>query len=534
MICLFFYFFGVSAGSAQASLEIKSLAQKRGQDNFLTIVNPVRSRALWQDQLPELLANQIATITDKNLKVTWLLAYDTLYDQEILTQIKSLPLDHEVGAFLEVSEKLATDAQVSYKVADGDYYRPDKVFLSGYSPADRKKLIKTYFDKFYKVFGQYPKSVGAWYIDANSQNYLSKLGVNTALTVADQFDTDAASVWGKYFSYPFYPSKNNSLEPAQNQSDKIPIANIQWAQRDPVLGYGPNIKDSRHSFQANDYLNNHFDFAYFEDLINTYLGNYNTDFVQMTLGLEAGQEAGSFHQEFSRQLDLIKNLKESGKLKVLTMTEFANWYQGQYPQLSPSHFLQKGENIWYMSSKFRVAIFKEGHNFYLKDLRYWSGTPFKDYLYADNNKFLDRKTVALIDNVDSKNQLDLGQSQSITIKENFDGLIVKLDDKEIVIDSDDVHVKDRILAQRQKMPDFRVKLKVLLLVDSLKRMLAKPLSLLRFSKIDSERVVGIAIAKTSLLGFRSFSFGIYTYEFQSFNKFLSGARLLERWHPWIN
>ncbi len=277
-------------------------------DKFITIINPLRPRDLWIDKSIENLKSQIEEIRKRNLSATWLLAYDDLNDQEIVNTLKNLDNSQEIGAFLEVSQNWATDAQVSYKVADGDYYRPDKVFLSGYGPDERKRLIKTYFKTFGQKFGYSPKSVGAWYIDSYSQNFLSSLGVTSALTVSDQFDTDAEKVWGKYFSYPYYPSKYNSLEPAGNQSVKIPVVNLQWAQRDPVAGYGKDITNSRQSFQANDYLNNGFGHSYFIDLLKTYLGNKKTDFVQITIGLEVGQEAASFSNEFSLQLDESSNI----------------------------------------------------------------------------------------------------------------------------------------------------------------------------------------------------------------------------------
>src|SRR3989304_8105906 len=406
---------------------------------FITIVNPVRPRYLWNNQSAKVISSQLKQITDRNLNATWLLSYESLFDQELLGLLNGQK-DQEIGAFLEVSEKWATDARVLYKVAIGDYYRPDKLFLSGYTPQDRQKLIKTYFDKFHTIFGKDPQSVGGWYIDANSQVYLSKLGVKSALTVADQYDTDAASVWGKYWGMPFYPSKLNTLEPPKHQSDKISLVNIQWAQRDPVLGYGKEIKDSRQSFQANDYINNRLNFSYFENLLSTYLENQKTDFLEITIGLEAGQEAVKFKDEFEKQLDKIQSLKEQNVIKDNTMTGFAQWYQSKYPGISPSHFLIKDESFWYMSPKVRVAIFKEGNNYFLKDLRYYSNIPFSDYLYADKNKYLDRKVPAVIDDLIFKNQINLGPAKKIEVREKFDRLTLILDNKEVQINTGGIAV----------------------------------------------------------------------------------------------
>ena len=505
-------------------------------EKFLTIVNPVRARELWDDKSMNSLLEQIEMVKKRDLKATWLLQYDNLFDTQIVNLFKSLDSSHEVGAFLEVSEKWATNSLVPYKVADGDYYRPDKVFLSGYNLSDRKKLIKTYFEKFKEIFGQDPQSVGAWYIDANSQVYLSKLGVKSALTVADQYDTDAASVWGKYWGMPFYPSKFNTLEPAINQSNKISLVNIQWAQRDPVLGYGKEIKDSRQSFQANDYINNRLNFSYFENLLSTYLENQKTDFLEITIGLEAGQEAVKFKDEFEKQLDKIQSLKEQNVIKDNTMTGFAQWYQSKYPGISPSHFLIKDESFWYMSPKVRVAIFKEGNNYFLKDLRYYSNIPFSDYLYADKNKYLDRKVPAVIDDLIFKNQINLGPAKKIEVREKFDRLTLILDNKEVQINTSGIAVGgENIVESSTQYNDLnKKKLMLLTLYNKIMSPIKSVLKIFKYSKINSMPVFGLSIPNSKLIGFKGYTLGVFSFEFQSFSKFLSPSSLIESWQPWIN
>ena len=504
-------------------------------ENFVVIVNPVRARDLWVDRSVENLKRQIKVIEENNLKATWLLQYDTLFDEELIQVLKSLRKNHELGAFLEISEKQATDSKVSYKVADGDYYRPDKAFLSGYSPQDRKKLLKTYFNKFQKTFGSSPKVVGAWYLDANSQNFLAQMGIKSALTVADQFDTDSASIWGKYFSMPFYPAKFNALEPAIKESNKIPIVNIQWAQRHPVLGYGQKIKDSRQSFQANDYVSNQLDFSYFQSLLASYLKNQKNDFMQITIGLEAGQEAVRFYDEFARQIREISRLSKNEQVKVATMGEFANWYMKRYPGISPSHFLTIGDSFWYMSPGFRVAIFKEGENYFLKDLRFYTNHPFRDYLYQDESTFLDRKVTAQVDDVWLQNKVDLGPAQKIEVFESFDLLSLKLDNKMIKIDAKGVSIDQEYKVRRNRgKEEFEKKLNYLSIVHNIRNLLSEPLKLLKYSTIDGQRVFGIAISRTKLLGIKGNSPGIYNFNFQSFAKFLSPQDLVEKWQPWIN
>lgn len=502
-------------------------------EKFITIINPVRARKLWVDDSISHLQNQTKAIDDRGLAASWLLQYDTLDDEEVIDFFKSMKKNHEIGVLLEVSEKWATDARVSYKVGEGDYYRPDKVFLSGYSPKDREKLIKTYLKKFYSMFGRYPISVGAWYIDANSQVLLSKLGVKIALTVADQFDTDAASIWGKYFSMPYYPSRFNPLEPARNQSEKIDVVNIQWAQRDPVLGYGKEVKDSRHSFQANDYINNGFNFDYFEGLLVNYLNTSDTDLVQITIGLEAGQEAVGFKDEYEKQLAKIVSLQNRGEIKAVRMEQFADWYRNKFPGISPSHLLRKDDSFWYMSPKFRVAIFKERKDYVLADLRYYNDLPFRDYLYADSQHYLDRQISPVIDSLVLRNEINLGPSQKLELNEKFDRLILGFDNKKVEINTEGVFQDNRLLLKFSR-PEYKSSLVRLLFLNKLMSILKDTLSIFKFSKIEDNIVFGLAFFDNKLIAFNGFIPGVYSYDFQVFSKFLSPSTYLEKWQPWIN
>lgn len=512
----------------------KSIVATKQVEKFVTIVNPVRSRSFWVSPQISLLKNQIDQIGSLHLPATWLLAYDNLFDDEVINLFKHQDNTQEIGAFLEVSQKWATDAKVSYKVADGDYYRPDKVFLSGYPPRDREKLIEKYFEVFRQKFGYFPNSVGAWYIDSYSQKLLSKFGVTAVLTVADQFDTDAAMVWGKYFSYPYYPSKYNSLEPANDQSNKIPIVNLQWAQRDPVAGYGKEILASRQSFQANDYLNNGFGHSYFKDLLATYLGNKKTDFEQITIGLEAGQEAARFSGEFSSQLDEISNLSKSGQINIVKMSDFAAWYYSKYPGISPSHFLEKGSSFWYMSPKFRVAVFAENNHYYLKDLRYYSNGGQRDYFYKDTNNHLQKEVPASIDNLVMRNEIDLGQLQDISIEEKFDRLKITLGAEVFEINTSGVSSNGKYLLLAPKVVDNQSKLVMVKMANSLLDKFKLILNLFKYSKIDNNHVVGFAPGGNKLIGLEGLKPGIYTFDFQTLSKFKSPAQTLDKWQPWIN
>lgn len=507
------------------NIRLIKLTKKETQqhlENFVTIINPIRSRPLWSLQTTEALNSQIDAVLGLNLPAAWLLQYENLFDPDVLNKIKNLPSSQEIGAFLEVSEKLATDAKVSYLMGEGDYYRPDKVFLSGYEPHDREKIVDTYFKKFQSEFGVYPKITGAWYINAGTLDYLSRKGVIANLTLSDQYNTDAASIWGQYFSFPFYPSRFNSLQPAATAANKIPIVQVQWAQRDPVLSYGSSVIDSRHSFQANDYISNGYNTSYFEKLLNTYLNNSKTDFNQITIGLEAGQEGAIFIDEYKRQLEKLANYQKDGKLKAVKLSDFANWYQDKYKGISPSHFLEDGDNFWYMSPLMRIGIFKQNQEYIIKDITFYDNHPVKKDYYKDTDTFLDRKNSAVVSQIEKNNQIDLGKISKLEVTENFDHLTLNADNKRMVIrQKGNIQSKDWSFWVFYDLHKFR-------------SALMKVADLFRYSEINGKRVAGIAVGKENILGIYGLTVGVFNYNFQTLSKFRSPSNIIQKWQPWLN
>lgn len=343
---------------------------------FITIINPIRDREFWHDR--GLLERHILASEKYKLPATWLLGYDVLDDEEVTERLKkTLPRD-ELGVLLEVSEDLATDAQVPYLIGEGDWARADKVFLSGYEPAERKRMIDALFKNFKDVFGDYPRSVGAWYIDAVSLNYLfEKYKIVSVLDCADQYSTDNYQIWGKPWGVPFYPSRFNSLIPAQTLKNKLPVVKIQWALRDPKRALGPTVLESTFSLQANDYQGHHnLGVNYFEELLNIYLKTQSA-FSQATVGLEVGQEA-KFLPEFERQLQVVARKKEKEGVSVLTMGDFGIWYRNTFPNFSPPMEIKTQEASWSSTPFERKGLLKID-NKRVEDVRFYR----EDFLEAD-------------------------------------------------------------------------------------------------------------------------------------------------------
>lgn len=344
------------------------------ENKFITLIYPVRSRELWQDKNLSKLTNIFYELKKRKLKSTWLLQYDTLEDKQLVNKIKQGCSKCEFGLFLEVSENLATDSNVSYVLGDGHWYRPDKIFLSGYSLSDRVQLLETQFEKFKKTFGSYPKSVGVWYLDPFSQNFVEKkYGVKSVVSVADQYDTDGQRYWGRPWGVAYYSQKYSTQAPANSLKNKSGVVQLQWAQRHPSDAFGSGPKFSQFSLQANDYINNKKDTEYFKNLADLYLESTG----QITIGLEVGQELLGFWDEHLRQLDYVANFKN------LTQSEYSAWYQKTYPMLSPETRVSDGKTSWINTSLQRTSK--------LDTRNYDCVIVSKDILEKDKDTFIDRE-----------------------------------------------------------------------------------------------------------------------------------------------
>lgn len=350
---------------------IVAAGRVEGVEKVVTLVNPVRSRELWTDKSLKPIEDQYQIVSKNNLPATWLVQNDVLQDKELTDYLKNFD-NQELGIFLEVSKNLVYRARI-YFDEQKPWYDPGVVFLSGYSPAERRKIIDWMMTDFKDVFGYYPKSAGAWWVDSYSQQYLEKkYGVKAILICADQKTTDNYGIWGQWWGYPYFPDKDIILAPGNSK-----MLVIQWALRDPVLAYdGQGWQVSNHSLQANDYVSLGLKTDYYEKLANIYFDPRNR-LGQITVGLETGMESVGNISEYEKQINwLVKN-----KIEALTMSRMAEKYREVYGGRNPEEILIEN---WRMTPYYR-------ENKVLGDrVEYGKNLVFRDWYEADKGGFLNR------------------------------------------------------------------------------------------------------------------------------------------------
>ncbi len=512
-------------------LSVNSEILAKEGSTFVTVVYPLRSRMLWQDQRIVSLDQQVNIASSLNIPVTYLVEYDNLFDKEIVERLRLLKSENEIGILLEVSEQLATDSFVPYPIGSGDWARPDKVFFSGYKLAERRRMIDKLIRKFTATFARLPVSAGSWYVDAETLNYLNnKYQVKAVLTVADQYSTDTYHVWGKYFGIPYYPSKYNTLMPAHSSDTKADVVMTQWAQRDPIRSYGSDVDASTYSLQANDYQGHHqLTTDYFKRLLSFYMRGQENDFGQITLGLEVGQET-RFIPELARQIAYLNDLRNAGVVKVVTMSEFAAWYRRAYPAISPPHILYASEDddqqkisFWYMSPWYRVNLILEQGKLYIKDLRFYDDQYIeRDRLSPDKQTKLYRTVTAEIDNLVLHNQKILFSNVAkLAIKINKGKVNLQVDNEGqtsvISLSEKNMDIASLDFAHLLKQQPLKLRNRLLLPAELLVARLEDGLPGVYFSNVDDSFIAGWRWERESLLGIKlhPIHIGVFYYPFQT-------------------
>lgn len=408
--------------------------------SYLTIISLVRSSSKWINQDRNWLKSQADLIADNGYAGTWLVDYDAIGD--FREELKALNDRSEIGLLLELTPSLASKLNLPYdKLVSPD--EPQNVFLSGYSRDQRKKIIDEMFLRFFAQFGYFPKSVGAWFVDSWSLNYMkSKYRIETALIVADQYGTDKETVRGHPWQAAYYPSKKNILKPASDVSEKQDVVVIQWAAREPLWGWGKGLAYSNFSVQANDYTKQGLGADFFLKLARKYLYNEVSDFNQLTVGIEVGQEGAKYFEEFKKQILAIGEL---GSLKVVTMNQFGQDFRQRFPKVFEGSALSwQGEDsiykwaVWYSGRNYRLGIASDENGVYVRDLRVYG--QFQDDLsfLADRRSFLFRQIEGLIDEVGlfRKWQISGERAKLPRLEKTEDGYLVILGDKVIRLGSE--------------------------------------------------------------------------------------------------
>lgn len=364
--CFFLVVAGVSRLSAADAPRIVNIYNFVRENDFRI---PNSKAVLYQATL-----QQVRLLKGVNLPATFALQYDALLDtnyQDLF--LHELPGNCEIGAWWEIPQALVERAGLNWRGQHEWDPAANVGFSPGYTPAERRKLVDTYMADFKRIFGHYPKSVGSWYLDEVTLEYLAeKYGVVASCNCKDQIGTDGYTLWGGYWNQAYYPSRLNAYMPAQTQRGQIGVPIFRMLGSDPIYQHGttPGMFTLepvyRQAGGSADWV------AWF---LNNLINQPPLAFAYTQAGQENSFGWQAMKTGFTLQVERIAAAAREGKLRVETLQQSGEWFRHQYSVTPPTAVIalddwkhQNRKTVWYDSRFYRLNVLWQDGTLFVRDL----------------------------------------------------------------------------------------------------------------------------------------------------------------------
>ncbi len=365
-------------------------------EKIVNLVNFVRGiEPRWESDLFLPVKRQIEINKKYGVESTFLLQYDAMKRKEFRT----LFLDErderiEIGVWFENCRELIETIGLKWNGREGyDWdWHVNVGFLMGYEPKQRELIIDEVFRLFHEIFGEYPKVVGSWLMDAYSIGYIcKKYGAKAFCVCREQHSVDAYTLWGGFSSGGYYPSKNNMLCPAQTEKRQISVPIFRMLGADAIYSY-----DEEKYFKGEKIgvytmepgwvcgQDSHIMDWYFE----SYYKNPCLSFSHCTTGQENSFGWETFGKAYEMQVEKLVKLQEEGVLTIeklgVTGENFTKTYKETPPQVQIATKDWNGNGIktaWYNCKNYRSNLFFKDGELFFRDIQKYDETYEERYLF---------------------------------------------------------------------------------------------------------------------------------------------------------
>ena len=376
--------------------------------NFIRYTEP-RSDEITEKVLYETVRSQAEDLRSKDLVGTYLLQYDALIDPLYQALMKEeIERGCEVGAWWEITQPHVEAAGYAWRGRYPWDWHAHVGFSVGYTQAERERLVDVYMEKFKEIFGQYPHSVGSWFIEAGTLAYLKdKYGIEASCNCRDQVGTDGYTLWGGYWNGAYYPSRQNAYMPAQTPEGAIGVPVFRMLGSDPIYQYEAGLGGAVQSVVTLEpvcgpggALPEWTDWYFKMFTEEPHLG-YN--YVQV--GQENSFVWAPMEKGFTYQTEQLVRLRKEGKIRIETLAETGRWFQETYPVTPATSVITtedcRGENrktMWFNSRFFRANLLWEGSSLKFRDLHLFDENLRSEYLdHPDTLPVFHYETLPLVD-----------------------------------------------------------------------------------------------------------------------------------------
>jgi len=385
--------FAVASGILKGE---KNAAEPNKSPRIVNIVNFIRQcepRIDWitEEVLYETVVEQVKIMNKHQLRGTFLLQYDSLINGKYQKLLKSLPADqYEIGVWWEIPQPLVEQSGYKWRGRFRWDWHADVGFATGYSPAEREKLVDTYMAKFKEIFGYYPKSVGSWFIDAHTLKYMhDKYGIIASCNCKDQVGTDGYTMWGGYWNQAYYPSKKNAYMPAQNAKNQIPVPIFRMLGSDPIHQYDQGLGTSRQRVISLEpvYPKSGGDENWCQWYFDEFVNGASMGYAYTQAGQENSFTWKRMGEAYEMQMPMIAKMKAEGKVVVKTLGEAGQWFKDNY-EVTPSTSVtalndisdKNLKTVWFNSRFYRANLLWEKGTLRFRDIHVFDEKVASNYL----------------------------------------------------------------------------------------------------------------------------------------------------------
>lgn len=322
---------------------------------------------------------QLKLINRYNLPATFLLQYDALIKPEYQQLLKSqLNQQSEIGGWFEITQPQVEDAGLEWRGEHSWVSHANIAFSTGYTKDEREKLVDVYMEKFKEIFGEYPKSMGSWYIDAHTLNYMyEKYGIIASCNCKDQIGTDGYTLWGGYWNQAYYPSKLNGYMPAQSQEQQIPVPVFRMLGSDPIYQYDDGLGNDRQGVISLEpvYTQAGKNRAWVHYFFNAIVDQPCLAFNYAQAGQENSFTWDAMKDGLEMQIPIIDSLQRTQRIQVLTLAETGKWFKEKFSTTPATAVTvlndirnENNKTVWFNSRYYRANLLWKNQDFSFRDI----------------------------------------------------------------------------------------------------------------------------------------------------------------------
>ncbi len=314
------------------------------------------------------------------LKTTIQITYASLFSDRIVEMVKK---DHE-----QYGDEIALSLLGLPCKQFREKYKTRDFCIWMFSSETKKDIVDDVFGKFYECFGFYPESTGSYYMDAELIAYIKEKYPTVKCAVATCWEEGPKAYhtcnnsWYTFMDggpwNPWIPSKYNTHVPASCKEDDSGIVAIPHLSRDLIACYDGNGSNfgthPQNVLRGMIYDTKTWEYPYLYNVIDQYRAqeqynngySYNMMFVGPGWLNKMGRWEAPYEllkKSYEDGMAYYGKLKKEGKLKDLTMAEFADYYREKKSYKEPEVALWRDilygsqkQYFWYVDPDMRVGI----------------------------------------------------------------------------------------------------------------------------------------------------------------------------------